>query len=125
MAAPTSAKPAPEQQTMLEVWERHLQSEFADHDADAALNPMTATPHLNHGPVMTGGVGRDEIRTFYATRFIPKMPPGTAIELLSRTIGQERIVDELIFKCTHTVAMDWSCPAWRRPAGESRSPWWS
>jgi carboxymethylenebutenolidase len=95
---------------MLDAWERHLRAEFADHSADAALETMSAAPHLNHVPVMTGGVGRDAIRTFYATRFIPKMPPDTEIELLSRTIGRDRIVDELIFKCTHTVAMDWFLP---------------
>ena len=110
MAAPTSAKPAPDQQTMLEVWERHLQAEFAVHSADAAIATMSATPHLNHVPVMTGGVGRDPIRQFYATRFIPQMPSDTTIELISRTIGHDQIVDEMIFKCTHTVAMDWYLP---------------
>jgi carboxymethylenebutenolidase len=110
MAPPTDAALSPHQQAMLEVWERHLRAEFADRSADAAIETMSAAPHLNHVPVMTGGVGRDEIGTFYATRFIPKMPPDTEIELLSRTIGQDRIVDELIFKCTHTVAMDWFLP---------------
>jgi carboxymethylenebutenolidase len=110
MATPAETNHAAHQQTMVEVWERHMRAEFADHSADAALETMSATPHLNHVPVMTGGVGRDEIRTFYATRFVPKMPPDTAIELLSRTVGQDRIVDELIFKCTHTVAMDWFLP---------------
>jgi len=110
MAAPTSAELTPEQLTMLEVWERHLRSEFADHDADAALDTMTATPHLNHVPVMTGGIGRDAIRKFYATRFIPQMPPDTTIELISRTIGHDQIVDEMIFTCTHTIAMDWYLP---------------
>jgi carboxymethylenebutenolidase len=95
---------------MLEIWQRHLQSEFADHSADAALETMSATPHLNHVPVMTGGVGRDQVRTFYATHFIPKLPPDTEIELISRTIGRDRIVDEMIFKCTHTIAMDWFLP---------------
>ena len=28
-------------------------------------------------PVMTGGVGHAELRQFYATHFIPKMPPDT------------------------------------------------
>jgi carboxymethylenebutenolidase len=110
MATETHAELTPRQRTMLEVWERHMRAEFADRSADAALETMSATPHLNHVPVMTGGVGRDEIRTFYATRFIPKMPPDTAIEPLSRTVGQDRIVDEVIFKCTHTVAMDWFLP---------------
>jgi carboxymethylenebutenolidase len=110
MATASNADLSPHQQAMLEVWERHLRAEFADHSADAAIETMSAAPHLNHVPVMTGGVGRDEIGTFYATRFIPKMPPDAEIELLSRTIGQDRIVDELIFKCTHTVAMDWYLP---------------
>ena len=101
---------APREQAMLEVWQRHLDSEFQEHSADAALETMSATPHLNHVPVMTGGVGRNQIRTFYATHFIPRLPPDTEIELISRTIGRERIVDEMIFKCTHTVAMDWFLP---------------
>jgi carboxymethylenebutenolidase len=110
MPTPDEADHSLHEQAMLKVWERHLQAEFADRSADAALATMTAMPHLNHVPVMTGGVGRDEIRTFYATRFIPQMPPDAEIELLSRTIGRDRIVDELIFKCTHTVAMDWFLP---------------
>jgi carboxymethylenebutenolidase len=38
------------------------------------------------------------------------MPPDAEIELISRTIGRDRIVDEFIFKCTHTIAMDWFLP---------------
>ncbi len=38
------------------------------------------------------------------------MPPDTTIELISRTIGHDQIVDEMIFTCTHTVAMDWYLP---------------
>jgi carboxymethylenebutenolidase len=110
MAAPAETNLAPHEQAMVEVWERHMRAEFADRSADAALETMSAPPHLNHVPVMTGGVGRDEIRTFYAMRFIPRMPPDTAIELLSRTVGQSRLVDELIFECTHTIAMDWLLP---------------
>jgi carboxymethylenebutenolidase len=110
MSTPNEADRSLHEQAMLDVWQRHLQAEFTEHSADAALETMTAMPHLNHVPVMTGGVGRDEIRIFYATRFIPQMPPDTEIELLSRTIGRDRIVDEFIFKCTHTVAMDWFLP---------------
>jgi carboxymethylenebutenolidase len=110
MAKSKAADLAPHERTIVEIWERHMRSEFEDRDADAALETMTATPHLNHVPVMTGGVGRDAIRTFYATQFIPKMPPDAEIELISRTIGRDRIVDEFIFKCTHTIAMDWFLP---------------
>jgi carboxymethylenebutenolidase len=110
MATPDDADLTPREHAMLEIWQRHLQAEFAEHSAEAALETMSATPHVNHVPVMTGGVGRDQVRTFYATHFIPKLPPDTEIELISRTIGRDRIVDEMIFKCTHTVAMDWFLP---------------
>jgi carboxymethylenebutenolidase len=70
MATPSEADLEPHEQTMVEIWERHMRTEFEDHDADAALETMSATPHLNHVPVMTGGFGRDTIRTFYATHFI-------------------------------------------------------
>ena len=88
MAPLTDAELTPRQQAMGRGRERHMRAEFADHSADAALESMSATPHFDHVPVVTGGVGRDEIRTFYATRFIPKMPPDTAIELLSRTVAR-------------------------------------
>jgi carboxymethylenebutenolidase len=101
---------APREQAMLEGWQRHLDAEFQQHSADAALETMSRAPHVNHVPVMTGGGGRDQIRTFYATQFIPGLPPDTEIELISRTVGRDRIVDEMIFRCTHTVAMDWFLP---------------
>jgi len=110
MVTPAEVELAPHQQAIVEVWERQLQSEFVDHSADAALETMGAMPQLNHVSVRTGGVGRDAIRRFYTTRFIPQMPPNTTIEPISRTIGHDRIVDEMIFKCTHTIAMDWYLP---------------
>ncbi|MEX2113347.1 MAG: ester cyclase, partial [Pirellulales bacterium] len=42
--------------------------------------------------------------------FIPHMPPDTETEVVSRTVGQNRIVDELIFRCTHTTPLDWLLP---------------
>jgi carboxymethylenebutenolidase len=38
------------------------------------------------------------------------MPPDTEIVPISRTIGAERLVDEMIFKFTHTIEMDWMLP---------------
>ena len=29
---------------------------------------------------------------------------------ISRTIGDDRLVDEMVFKFTHTIAMDWMLP---------------
>lgn len=59
---------------------------------------------------MTGGVGLTEIRDFYSRYFIPELPPDTETQLLSRTTGGTQIVDELIFKFTHTIPMNWMLP---------------
>jgi carboxymethylenebutenolidase len=71
---------------------------------------MVEQPDVNHVPVMTGGHGWDDVRSFYATRFIPRMPPDVETVLVARTIGREQLVDELIFRFTHTVEMDWMLP---------------
>jgi carboxymethylenebutenolidase len=71
---------------------------------------MVDDAYVNHIPVLTGGVGKDQLREFYSRHFIPKMPPDTEIEPLSRTIGTDQLVDELIFKFRHTIEMDWILP---------------
>src|SRR5438477_4385396 len=78
---------------------------------------------VNHVPVMTGGVGHAELRQFYATHFIPKMPPDMEMTPLSRTIGTDQLVDEMVVRFTHTVEMDWMLPGSRPPESGSRSRW--
>jgi carboxymethylenebutenolidase len=55
-------------------------------------------------------VGQDELREFYSQCFIPQMPSDTAMTPVSRTIGIDRLVDEMIFEFTHTIRMDWMLP---------------
>ena len=93
-----------------DLWEEHLRCEFATHDTEETLDTMVTDAYVNHIPVMTGGVGRDELREFYSRRFIPQMPPDTELTPISRTIGQDQLVDEMIFKFTHTINMDWMLP---------------
>ncbi len=62
------------------------------------------------GRVLTGGVGLEEVHRFYAEHFIPQQSPETEITPISRTIGEDRVVDELIFAFVHTVGMDWILP---------------
>ena len=71
---------------------------------------MVEDAHVNHIPVLTGGSGRDELREFYSKRFIPQMPPDTEMTPVSRTIGEDQLVDEMVFKFTHTILMDWMLP---------------
>src|SRR5262245_15743341 len=99
-----------EQRAMVETWERHVASEFKTKDIAATMATMTSDPFVNHVPVMTGGVGYDEVRRFYSTYFIPCQPPDTNLVLVARTVGKDRIVDELIHKFTHTIEMPWMLP---------------
>jgi carboxymethylenebutenolidase len=71
---------------------------------------MTPDNFVNHVPVMTGGRGRDEMIEFYGKHFIPKMPADTALRLLARTAGKDRLIDEFVFSFTHDVEMDWMLP---------------
>ena len=92
------------------LWDEHVKHEFSTRDTEATLKTMVKDAYVNHVPVLTGGVGLDELRDFYAKRFIPKMPPDTAMTAVSRTVGARRLVDEMIFRFTHTIEMDWMLP---------------
>jgi carboxymethylenebutenolidase len=98
------------QQLLNDLWEEHVRDEFATRDTEATLATMVPDAYVNHVPVMTGGVGREALREFYSRRFIPKMPADTDIVPVSRTIGTDRLVDEMIFRFTHTIEMDWMLP---------------
>ena len=99
-----------EQLALEKLWEEHLASEFKAKSAAAAINTMVERPWVNHVSVMTGGVGRKQLAHFYSKYFIPQMPPDTQIIPISRTIGHDRLVDEFVFKFTHTRQMDWLLP---------------
>lgn len=88
----------PSQREMVRVWEEHMSSEFVTKDTEATLVTMVPDAYVNHVPVMTGGVGLEQARAFYSEHFITKMPPDTETVLVSRTVGVDQIVDELIFK---------------------------
>src|SRR2546423_9432479 len=100
----------PAQQRLRKLWEDHVRYEFSTRNTEDTLATMVGDAYVNHIPVLTGGVGRDELREFYSKRFIPQMPPDTEMTPVSRTIGEDQIVDEMVFKFTHTIAMDWMLP---------------
>src|SRR5438045_4540624 len=95
------------QETLQQLWEEHVRHEFATHNTEDTLATMVDDAYVNHIPVLTGGVGKDELREFYSKRFIPQMPPDTEMTPVSRTIGEDQLVDEMVFKFTHTIRMYW------------------
>jgi carboxymethylenebutenolidase len=92
------------------LWDDHVKYEFVTRDTEDTLKTMVEDAYVNHVPVMTGGVGREALREFYSRRFIPQMPPDTSMTPVSRTIGADRVVDEMVFEFTHTIRMDWMLP---------------
>ena len=95
---------------MIALWEEHTRAEFVTRDVEATLATMVEDAHVNHVPVMTGGYGKPALRAFYGSEFISRMPAGTSLTLISRTIGQEQLVDEMIFVFTHSEEMPWMLP---------------
>jgi carboxymethylenebutenolidase len=95
---------------IVETWDRHLASEFDLHDADATMATMVDDPYLLHVPVMTGAKGREGVRRFYAEHFVEGIPADWSITLISRTVGIEQVVDELVISFTHDVEVDFLLP---------------
>jgi carboxymethylenebutenolidase len=92
------------------LWEAHTTCEFGTRDVAATMRTMVAEPYVNHVPVMTGGVGQRELARFYANHFIPKLPADTRLVPISRTVGADRVVDEMLFCFTHDVEIDFMLP---------------
>lgn len=87
-----------------------MKQEFADKNVDATMETMCEGAFVNHVPTMTGGYGLDAVRAFYKSYFIPANAPDTETHQVSRTVGDTQIVDELIFRFTHTQEVPWILP---------------
>lgn len=92
------------------IWDHHTALEFETKDASATMKTMVAQPYVNHVPTMTGGIGYDDLHRFYRDYFIPGNPPSFKIKLLSRTVGTDRIVDEMLVTFRHTDPIPWMLP---------------
>jgi carboxymethylenebutenolidase len=92
------------------LWQEHTDHEFVTRDTEATLATMVEDAYVNHIPTLTGGRGKEALRAFYSRDFIPSMPPDTALEPVSRTVGEDQLVDEMIFSFTHTQEMPWMLP---------------
>jgi len=93
-----------------QLWEEHTRHEFVTRDTEETLLTMVEDAYVNHVPVLTGGAGKSALRQFYSRDFIPSMPPDTTLTPVSRTVGKDQLVDEMIFSFTHTQEMPWMLP---------------
>jgi len=122
------------QEYLRRLWEEHVRHEFDTHSTEDTLATMVEDAYVNHIPVMTGGVGQDELREFYSKRFIPQMPPDTEMTPISRTIGNNQLVDEMVSSsltasawtgCSRALLQresEWRC-RWSPLSNSGRANW--
>jgi carboxymethylenebutenolidase len=85
------------------VFDKHVKFEFEDKDVESTMKTMVKEPYVHHVPTMTGGLGYDKVYNFYKNDFVGKMLKDVKITRISRTIGKNRVVDELILSFTHDL----------------------
>ncbi|MGA7369380.1 MAG: hypothetical protein WBX01_09635 [Nitrososphaeraceae archaeon] len=85
------------------VFDKHVRSEFEDKDVEETMKTMGKDPYVLHVPVLTGGVGYDGVYNFYKNDFVGKMPKDAKFTNISRTVGKNQVVDELIMSFTHDI----------------------
>lgn len=92
------------------LWEAHLDYEFTTRNPDKTMQTMVASPYVNHIPTMTGGVGYTDLHRFYRDYFINCNPDDMQQVSVSRTVGVNQIVDEVIMSFTHDRKIEWLLP---------------
>ena len=98
------------QQQMVAVFDKHIGAELQG-DLETTMATMNDSPHVNHVPTMAGGVGHDGVRAFYRDHLVGKFfPPDVKMTSVSRTVGEDQVVDELVISFTHTTVIDWLLP---------------
>lgn len=93
-----------------DIFDKHLEFEFNKEDVDATMTTMTVDPYVHHVPTLTGGRGYNEVYNFYNNHFIGKMPKDFKVTNISRTVGEDQVVDELIISFTHDVEIEYMLP---------------
>ena len=92
------------------LFDGHIAREFADFDVDATMKTMVPEPYVHCVPIMTGGSGAQGVRHFYSEHFINQIPKDAKVALISRTVGKDQVVDELILSFTHNTQWDYLLP---------------
>jgi carboxymethylenebutenolidase len=110
-AVQTTPNLIPAQEALQAIWEEHTQHEFVTRSTENVLATMVDDAYVNNIPVMIGGVGKAALGEYYSKYVISQIPPDFELIPISRTIGTDRLVDEVVAKFTHTIQMDWMLPS--------------
>src|SRR5262245_3720136 len=87
------------------VFDAHVKAEFIDKDVAATMATMGVARYLTPVASLTGGSGGSEVESFYREQVAGHWPDDVEVKPLSRTVGQNRGIDELIVSLTHDRVM--------------------
>ena len=99
------------------IFDKHVKFEFEDKDVELTMKTMVNEPYVHHVLVMTGGIGYEGVYNFYKNDSVGKMPKDVKIKRISRTVGKNQVVDELILSFTHNIEIKSMVPG-IRPTGK-------
>jgi carboxymethylenebutenolidase len=92
------------------IFDKHVKHEFVDHDVEATMKTMVKEPYVHNVATLSGGRRYRGVYDFYKNHFVGKMPPDTKLTRISRTVGKNQVVDELILSFTHDREIDFMLP---------------
>jgi carboxymethylenebutenolidase len=93
-----------------EIFDKHLEFEFDKEDVNATMTTMTKDPYVHHVPTLAGGRGYNGVYNFYKNHFVGKMPKDFKVTKISRTVGIDQVVDELVISFTHDTEIKYLLP---------------
>lgn len=93
------------------AWNAKYDDDVPERGSMAVVKNMSQdSPHVTILPTLEGGVGRKKLEEFYREFFIPSLVEDFEIRLVSRTMGVDRVVDEMVVSFTHSDEVDWILP---------------
>lgn len=104
---PTDLTPA--QQAMIDNLKAHTEAELVHFDVDETLATMADNPFIFMAPILSGGLGPEGVRKFYGV-VLTHLPEDFDRDLLTITIGHDKVVVEEILSFTHSIEMNWILP---------------
>lgn len=98
-----------------EVFDNHLFTSLGRRDLEGTLETLSEDAVVNFVPTLSGGRGKLELRHFYSDLF-EALSGDATVTTISRTIGSNRVVDEVILSFTHDRPMNFILPG-LKPTG--------
>ena len=92
------------------IFDEHIAHEFETKDVDATMRTMTQEPYVWHVPALTGASGRENVRQFYSTQLVGRMPEDAVLREISRTVSSDRVIAELVLEFTHDIEVPFMLP---------------